>query len=216
MQKQINLEVAININTGLLHGNLCYDTNSKSLIIFAHGSGSSRLSPRNQLVAQILNKHGLATLLIDLLTEKEEIEDSVTRAYRFNISLLAQRLVAVAQWAQKESHVKNLKMGFFGASTGAAAALIAAVQIPEISAVVSRGGRPDLAFEYLEKVSCPTLLLVGGYDFEVIELNKKALDKLTCIKELEIIPRATHLFEEPGALRKVAESASNWFLRFLS
>lgn len=207
--------ISIPTDTGIIHGDLALVADSLGLIIFAHGSGSGRKSPRNQLVARINQQHGLATLLIDLLTEEEEAEDLITRAWRFDIPFLAQRLQAVSVWVRKEPRLARLGVGYFGASTGAAAALIAAARNPDIRAVVSRGGRPDLAMNYLPLVSCPTLLLVGSEDYQVIELNKQAEALLSGPKRLEIIPGATHLFEEPGTLELVAQEASQWFLTYL-
>lgn len=199
-----------------LEGELIIPKGAKGVVLFAHGSGSSRFSPRNQFVAQSLNDHQLATLLIDLLTFEEDKVDQLTREHRFNIDLLAGRLVGIARWLHQDDRTKQLSIGYFGASTGAAAALIAAAQeANSVSAVVSRGGRPDLAGSYLSGVQAPTLLIVGGADGVVIELNQEAYDTLTCVKRLEIVPRATHLFEEPGALEKVADLAASWFVNYL-
>jgi dienelactone hydrolase len=193
----------------------------KGIVIFAHGSGSSRFSPRNKYVAEVLNRVGIATLLIDLLTREEERVDDITREHRFNISLLATRLVSCANWVTQNPQVNGLKIGYFGASTGAAAALVAAVGAAGhiISAIVSRGGRPDLAGkEVLSLIEAPTLLIVGENDEEVIKLNQEALKGLTKIqkkeKKMVIIPRATHLFEEPGTLEQVAKHAAGWFDHF--
>jgi len=205
--------VAIPIDTIALAGNLVIPEGARGLVVFAHGSGSSRFSPRNTFVANTLNQAGIATLLIDLLTEEE---DEVYET-RFNISLLTERLVAVAGWLGGQSETKDLKIGFFGASTGAAAALCAAAVFDSpVRAVVSRGGRPDLADKDLEEVSVPTLLIVGGEDREVIALNEYAFEKLSCKKKLEIVPGATHLFEEPGTLEEVARLATAWFKKYLS
>jgi dienelactone hydrolase len=188
-----------------------------ALVLFAHGSGSSRHSARNQFVARTLNDAGLATLLFDLLTPNEEAIDMHTREHRFNIGLLAERLVHGTTWAKQQDQTRDLRVGYFGSSTGGAAALVAAAKIPQdIGAVVSRGGRPDLAGDALPKVQAPTLLIVGGNDDIVIELNEIAHDQMRCEVKLEIIPGATHLFEEPGALEKVAELASDWFSLHLS
>jgi dienelactone hydrolase len=205
------------IKTGkiTLKGNLNIPNNAKGIVVFAHGSGSSRFSPRNQFVAEKLNNAGFATLLMDLLTEDEEIIDEQTAELRFNIPMLAERMIGATKWLRKNPETNNLKIGYFGASTGAAAALIAAAEFPEVKAVVSRGGRPDLAIDYLPKVKAPTLLIVGGWDEEVIEMNKEALEKIKAEKKLEIVPKATHLFEEPGKLEKVAELAIAWFRRYL-
>lgn len=182
------------------------------LVLFAHGSGSSRQSPRNRQVARSLNRSGLATLLMDLLTREEEEADMATAEYRFDIGLLAERLMGATRWARADSRLSGLKLGYFGASTGAAAALVAASRLPgEVGAVVSRGGRPDLAAEALRDVSAPTLLIVGGEDETVLDLNRHAMESLHCEKRLAIIPGATHLFEEPGALEEVARLAVDWF-----
>lgn len=189
---------------------------ASGLVVFAHGSGSSRFSPRNQYVAKEINKANIGTLLFDLLTPGEEEEDELTGEYRFDIALLSQRLIGVTQWLRNDPSTQNVKLGYFGASTGAAAALIAAAKLPEaVSVVVSRGGRPDLAGEYLGQVQAPTLLLVGGWDEEVIELNKQAQQQMTNENKLIVIPAATHLFEEPGKLEEVARFATDWFRRFL-
>jgi len=185
---------------------------AKGIVVFAHGSGSSRLSPRNQLVARGLNEAGLATLLFDLLLP-DEAED---RHNVFDIPLLASRLEEALDWIHGNDRLASFTVGLFGASTGAAAALVAAAHRPgAVSAVVSRGGRPDLAADLLPRVKAPTLLIVGGYDDVVIELNQRALDLLACEKRLEIVPGATHLFEEPGTLDAVIELATAWFVRFL-
>ena len=207
--------IKIKVRDKELNGILTIPNDAKAIILFAHGSGSSRLSPRNQFVAEVLNKKGFATLLMDLLTEEEEIIDNQTGELRFDIEFLARRLVLTNDWLRENEETKNLKIGYFGSSTGAGAALIAASKIKDIFAVVSRGGRPDLAMDYLDKVSSPTLLIVGSDDKEVIEMNKEALGKLEIKKKLEIIPGATHLFEEEGALEKVADIAANWFLSCL-
>jgi len=186
-------------------------------VLFAHGSGSSRHSPRNQFVARTLNNAGLGTLLFDLLTPEEEEIDLRNREHRFNIGLLAERLVHVTKWARQQEQTRDLRIGYFGSSTGGGAALVAAAELPQdVGAVVSRGGRPDLAGDALPKVQTPTLLIVGGNDDIVIELNEQARDRLRCEVKLEIVPGATHLFEEPGALEQVAQLASDWFLRHLA
>jgi dienelactone hydrolase len=196
----------------ILTGDLGLPDGAHGLVVFAHGSGSSRLSPRNRAVSAALWAWGFATLLLDLLTRDEERIDEITGEHRFDIGLLAERLVAAVDWASREEQARNLPIGLFGASTGAAAALVAAAQRPAvIRAVVSRGGRPDLAGAALEHVSAPTLLIVGGDDTHVIDLNREALHHLHCTKRLEIIPHATHLFEEPGALDQVAALARQWF-----
>ena len=205
-------EVQIHAEHAVLSGNLTIPENATALVLFAHGSGSSRHSPRNQFVAGTLNDAGLATLLFDLLTQEEEAIDIQTRQHRFNIGLLAERLVHATKWAKQQEHTRDLRIGYFGSSTGGAAALVAAAEIPkDAGAVVSRGGRPDLAGDALPKVQAPTLLIVGGNDDVVIELNEMARDQMRCEVKLEIVPGATHLFEEPGALEKVAELASDWF-----
>jgi putative phosphoribosyl transferase len=210
-------EVQIHAGRAVLPGNLNVPENADALVLFAHGSGSSRHSPRNQFVARTLNEAGLATLLFDLLTPEEEAIDMQTREHRFNIHLLAERLVHATKWAKQQEETRDLRIGYFGSSTGGAAALVAAVDLPEvIGAVVSRGGRPDLAGEALPKVKASTLLIVGGNDDIVIELNEQARDKMRCEVKLEIIPGATHLFEESGALEKVAQLASQWFLLHLT
>jgi putative phosphoribosyl transferase len=186
------------------------------LVLFAHGSGSSRLSPRNRYVAQMLQQAGLATLLMDLLTSPEEAFDAHTGALRFNIEFLARRLVDATRWALDQPETSTLPVGYFGASTGAAAALVAAADLPNtVRAVVSRGGRPDLAGDALKRVVAPTLLIVGSRDTEVLELNRGALADLAGEKRLEIVPGATHLFEEPGTLAAVAELAKDWLVRCL-
>lgn len=197
---------------GILEGDLQIPKGAKGLVVFAHGSGSSRHSPRNRLVAAHLQQGHLATLLIDLLTAEEGRLDDVTAALRFDIDLLTDRLCQVAKWLSTFSKTQKLPLGFFGASTGAAAALCAAAEIKQgISAVVSRGGRPDLAMDALAEVEAPTLLIVGGHDEPVISLNKMAYGKLKCEKKLVIVPGATHLFEESGALEEVARLALDWF-----
>lgn len=200
-----------------LDGELIIPAQAKGLVLFAHGSGSSRFSPRNQFVAQCLHQNGLAVLLMDLLTQEEDMVDQQTRAYRFDIELLAERLLVVTNWLLQEEATRTLRIGYFGASTGAAAALIAAAKKgAQVSAVVSRGGRPDLATSYLPRVTAPTLLIVGENDPEVIELNRQAYLTLTCQKDMKIIPEATHLFEEPGALEEVSKLACQWFESYLS
>jgi dienelactone hydrolase len=189
---------------------------ARGLVLFAHGSGSSRHSPRNRLVAEELQHAGLATVLIDLLTAREEQRDYLSGELRFNITLLAVRVVAVTDWVVEHEPTSGLGVGLFGASTGAAAALVAAAQRTDsVQAVVSRGGRPDLAGDFLRMVHQPTLLIVGGNDPQVIELNRKAMTELGGPKRLEIVPGATHLFEEPGTLQQVARLAEDWFLEHL-
>lgn len=210
-------EVKIHAGRVVLSGKLDVPKGASGLVLFAHGSGSSRHSPRNQFVARTLNDAGLATLLFDLLTQEEEAIDMQTRELRFNIQLLAERLIQATKWAKQQPETCDLRIGYFGSSTGGAAALVTAAHVPQdASAVVSRGGRPDLAGEALPKVQAPTLLIVGGNDDIVIELNEQARDKMRCEVKLEIIPGATHLFEEPGALEKVGRLASDWFLLHLA
>lgn len=208
--------VRVPLEKTALQGDLSISPDPSGLVIFVHGSGSSRFSPRNRHVAEQLNKHGLATLLLDLLTEDENAIDSETMQYRFDIPMLADRSTLVVSWVRKQPGLERLPIGLFGASTGAAAALITAAAMPsQIAAVVSRGGRPDLAKDTLNKVQAPTLLIVGGKDRVVIDLNEKAVKQMRCIRQLQIIPGATHLFEEPGALEQVADAASGWFLTYL-
>jgi putative phosphoribosyl transferase len=212
----IEVEAKIPVGGVVLEGNLIVPHNARGIVLFAHGSGSGRFSPRNQYVAKQFVDARIGTLLFDLLTAEEEQEDVVTAEYRFNIPLLAQRLVGATEWLEANSKFSKLKLAYFGASTGAAAALIAAAKLPNaISAVVSRGGRPDLAGDFLPKVTVPTLLLVGGLDIEVIELNQQALAQMNAEKKLVIIPGATHLFEEPGKLEEVAKFSIEWFTRYL-
>jgi pimeloyl-ACP methyl ester carboxylesterase len=210
-------ERAVEIPPAGLIGDLTVPVNAHGVVVFAHGSGSSRRSPRNKFVAGFLQDRNFATLLLDLLTADEEQVDLRTGHLRFDVNLLAKRLVQATCWIADNSQTGRLPMGYFGASTGAAAALIAAAQAPgPIRGVVSRGGRPDLAGISLPKVKAPTLLIVGGHDYSVIDLNEKALKELQCEKRLEIVPGATHLFEEPGTLERVADLASNWFENHLS
>jgi dienelactone hydrolase len=195
-----------------LAGDLTVPRDASAIVLFAHGSGSSRLSPRNQFVARVLANAGIATLLMDLLTEAEEIEDEVSGSLRFDIELLAERLLAATDWLSTQPDTEDLTIAYFGASTGAAAALLAAAERPEtVKAIVSRGGRPDMAGSALSRVRAPTLLIVGGEDKLVIDLNRGAFAELGCEKRLELVPGASHLFEEPGTLRQVAELARNWF-----
>lgn len=201
--------VKIPIDSKFLEGILSLPKGAESIVLFAHGSGSSRFSPRNNFVARILQEAGIGTLLFDLLTEEEDW----VYATRFDIDLLAQRLVLATSWLKDQPEGKGLQIGYFGASTGAAAALQAATEVDfPIFALVSRGGRPDLAMSYLPKVKAPTLLIVGGFDEPVIELNQRAYGVLGAEKELVIVPGATHLFEEPGALEEVARLATDWFV----
>jgi dienelactone hydrolase len=204
--------VGVAVGPLALEGNLSLPEEARGIVLFAHGSGSSRHSPRNRHVAQLLNEANLATLLIDLLTSEEEMIDLGTAHLRFDIGLLAERLVVATDWLRHQADTRGLRVGYFGASTGAAAALVAAAARPQVvGAVVSRGGRPDLAGAALARVEAPTLLIVGGKDFRVIELNRAAFTQLRCEKELVIVPGATHLFEEAGALDEVARPARKWF-----
>jgi putative phosphoribosyl transferase len=217
MTKQEECPVRITAGEVVLEGDLCIPREAGAVVAFAHGSGSSRRSPRNRYVAQVLRDAGLATLLFDLLTAREEAQDVETAQWRFDIGLLARRLVGATDWLQSSLQTNRLKLGYFGASTGAAAALVAAVERADVvGAVVSRGGRPDLAAQYLDRVKAPTLLIVGGHDYQVIEVNRSALAKLKVEKKLEIVPGATHLFEEAGTLEKVARLASAWFVSHLA
>jgi putative phosphoribosyl transferase len=211
-------EQLVRISAGpvTLEGNLNLPEGAGGIVLFAHGSGSSRHSPRNRYVARVLNEAKLATLLVDLLTADEEAIDMRTAHLRFDIGLLARRLIAVTDWLTGQPLTRALRIGYFGASTGAGAALVAAAERADaVGAVVSRGGRPDLAGPALPRVRAPTLLIVGGNDFQVIELNRAAYAQLRCEKQLVIIPGATHLFEEPGALDEVARLARDWFERYL-
>jgi dienelactone hydrolase len=208
--------ISIPVKNIKLEGKLFFPQDAVGIVLFVHGSGSSRLSPRNQSVANVLNQANIATLLFDLLTYDEERIDQFTGELRFNIEFLADRLTAVTTWVSQQTEISGLPLGYFGASTGAAAALLAtASQENKIKAIVSRGGRPDLAEKLLSRVNSPTLLIVGGEDKLVIKLNELAMAKMSCIKQLEIVPGATHLFEEPGTLEVVAEIATNWFLKYL-
>jgi putative phosphoribosyl transferase len=207
-------EVLIDVDGARLEGKLALPKGARGLVLFAHGSGSSRHSPRNRHVAQIFQSQGIGTLLFDLLTSNEEPVDRYTGELRFDVPFLAKRLIGATRWIRNTANINDLKLGYFGASTGAAAALVAAAELPDaISAVVSRGGRPDLALGALGSVCAPTLLIVGGDDKPVISMNREALTELRCEKKLVIIPRATHLFEEPGALEQVARVAAEWFIR---
>jgi putative phosphoribosyl transferase len=204
------LDLRIDLERLVLRGDLIIPDEARGIVLFAHGSGSGRKSSRNRFVARVLQDHQMGTLLFDLLTEEEERIDAYTAHIRFDIRLLAERLVRVTDWV-RERH-GAVPLGYFGASTGAAAALIAAAHFGSgIDAVVSRGGRPDLAGSHLRNVTAPTLLIVGGFDTPVIELNSQAFAELQCVKKLEIVPGATHLFEEPGTLEIVAQLAARWF-----
>ncbi len=205
-------EVSIPIDTAMLKGDLILPMKSNAIVVFSHGSGSSRLSSRNQMVAKYLNEKHFGTLLFDLLTEEED------KYYhnRFDIDLLTKRLAGATEWLERHPAAKDCRIGYFGASTGAASALKAAAYLPRIQAVVSRGGRPDLAMEQLSNVEAPTLLIVGGLDFEVLEMNKEAYLKLKCEKKLEVVAGATHLFEEAGKMEIVSELAGDWFEKYLT
>jgi putative phosphoribosyl transferase len=208
----------VHVNAGgvLLEGDLTIPENARGVVLFAHGSGSSRHSSRNRFVAGELQEAGLATLLIDLLTADEEAVDLRTRQLRFDIGMLAERLVGAAEWLNAQSQTSALRVGLFGASTGGGAALVAAAERPDaIGAVVSRGGRPDLAGEALPRVQAPTLLIVGGDDLPVIGMNRQAMVRMSAPVEMEVVPGAGHLFEEPGKLEIVADLASAWFVRHL-
>ena len=208
--------VTIPAGGAALAGDLSIPTDARGIVVFAHGSGSGRHSPRNRSVAGALRAGGLATLLMDLLTEAEEAEDVRTLALRFDIGLLARRLVAATDWLAQQPDTATLPVGYFGASTGAGAALVAAAERPAaVAAIVSRGGRPDLAGPSLGVVRAPTLLIVGGADVPVIEMNRDAMRQMRALTHLEIVPGATHLFEEPGALEQVATLARAWFAHYL-
>jgi putative phosphoribosyl transferase len=215
-QQAQSLHLRISAGEVTLSGDLEIPENALGLVLFAHGSGSSRLSVRNQAVARILRRSGLATLLFDLLTPEEEAQDAYTGHLRFDIGLLSRRLAIVTEEIADDPRCRSFGIGYFGASTGGAAALIAAAALSsDIDAVVSRGGRPDLAGEALRHVKAPTLLIVGERDEDVLRLNEKAYEQLKCSKSLAIVPHATHLFEEPGALEQVARLAATWFTKHL-
>lgn len=211
-----NRDISMPLGAATLSGVLRVPHDSKGVVLFAHGSGSSRLSPRNTYVADQLSQAGLATFLFDLLTADEERKDASTGELRFDIAFLTDRLRAATAWARQRVELRHLAIGYFGASTGAAAALCAAAREPEVDAVVSRGGRPDLAGPALGAVKAPTLLIVGGSDREVLALNRGALARLRCEARLEVVANATHLFPEAGALEQVASLATRWFTRYLS
>ena len=208
--------VSIPAEDVLLQGDLSIPASLKGMVLFAHGSGSGRHSPRNRYVAEVLNEHSLGTLLVDLLTPEEEQDDEIDAHLRFNIDLLTQRLVAITDWLASQTQVRAHQIGLFGASTGAAAALMTAAERPEVvKAVVSRGGRPDLAGPTASLVRAPTLLIVGGRDTAVIQMNRDAMALMKCRVELKIVPGATHLFEERGTLAQVASLAADWFTTHL-
>lgn len=210
--KSLRNEVNITAGTVSLPGFLEIPAGASGIVIFAHGSGSSRFSPRNNFVAEVLRKRGLGTLLMDLMTPEEDQDYQ----RRFDINLLVSRLIATTLWLQDQDETRNLKIGYFGGSTGAAAAVEAAAKLEErVSAVVARGGRVDLAFSYLDQLKAPTLLIVGGLDSGVLEINQQALGEIKAVKKLEIVSGATHLFEEPGTLETVATMSADWFVRHL-
>lgn len=209
--------VAIPVNEVKLEGSLGVPSGAPGVVLFAHGSGSSRLSPRNRYVARVLRDAGLGTLLLDLLSAREEEVDDVTRHHRFDIPMLAHRLVHAIDWLANDRDTNGLSVGLFGASTGAAAAIVAAAERPgRVSAIVSRGGRPDLAADALTAIQAPTLLIVGGNDDVVIGLNEQARERIRAEVKMEIVPGATHLFEEPGTLERVASLARDWFITHLA
>jgi len=215
-QTVISREVRISVGSITLPGELSVPGGAEGLVLFAHGSGSSRHSRRNQYAAQVIREAGVGTLLFDLLTREEERIDLQTRHLRFDIDLLARRLVGATEWVKKQKETAPMRICYFGIGAGGGAALIAAAEMDdEIGAVVSRGGRPDMAGEALSRVVSPTLLIVGGSDDAIIRLNEEALGKLLCVKELKIVPGATHLFEEPGKMEEVARLAADWFQRHL-
>lgn len=211
MKKEIREDVFIPVGSVTVEGHLGLPDKADSIVIFSHGSGSSRFSPRNKYVADVLNEQNIATLLVDLLTTKEDLN----YASRFDINLLTQRLVGVSKWVAEQPVFKNFQIGYFGASTGAASALRAAATLEKVNAIVSRGGRPDLAMQVLPFIKAPTLLIIGSLDDQVIELNQQAYDQLQCKKEMMIVEGASHLFEEPGKLQEVAVLAADWFKKHL-
>jgi len=216
VEKHNARQVTIPIDDVTIFGDLSIPSEARAVVLFAHGSGSSRFSPRNRFVADRLNDAQLATLLIDLLTPQEENVDNITRRYRFDIPLLAERVLGAMDWLTQDDDTRELAIGLFGASTGAAAALQAAAKNPAaVAAVVSRGGRPDLAGDLLYEVEAPTLLIVGENDPVVRELNRDSLERLACTKELLVVPGATHLFEEPGKLDEGADLTADWFVKHL-
>lgn len=216
IEASISKGVVIYLDSIALAGELGLPLAAPGLVLFAHGSGSSRLSPRNKQVAQVIREAGIGTLLFDLLTPEEGAIDQRTRYLRFDVQLLARRLMGATGWINSQREIRHLPIGYFGASTGAGAALIAAAKLNDkVGAVVSRGGRPDLAGEALPLVTAPTLLIAGGLDDVILRLNEEALAQLHCVKELKIVPGATHLFEEPGSLEAVARLAADWFRKYL-
>lgn len=216
MSQPTSTPMRFTLGKARLHGDLCVPPDAVGLVVFVHGSGSSRHSPRNQSVARYFNELGLATLLFDLLTADEQAIDEITRQLRFDIPLLSQRLSGVVDQLGNEADLRELRIGLFGASTGAAAALITAASRPaDVAAVVSRGGRVDLADQSLARVKAASLFLVGSRDLEVLELNREAAARLHCVHQLQVVPGATHLFEEHGTLEQVARLAGDWFVRHL-
>ncbi len=216
LNTELELQLEIPEEKVVLGGTLFIPDNAQGLVLFAHGSGSSRQSPRNRFVAQFLNRGSYATLLFDLLTRSEEATDLITANLRFDIDLLSRRLKGATDWVLEQSDLKNYGIGYFGASTGAAAALVASVGRSEVKAIVSRGGRADMAGSRLREVTAPSLLIVGGEDYPIIDLNRRALEELgTAAKEIAIVAGATHLFEEPGTLDEVSRLAVDWFIRYL-
>jgi dienelactone hydrolase len=212
MDNQFNKDVSIPVDEVMLKGQLFFPDKAKAIIVFSHGSGSSRFSSRNQMVAKYLQAKDFGTLLFDLLTEEEDKNYN----NRFDISLLTKRLVDVTNWLEAHFHKgEDFSIGYFGASTGAASALKAAARLPQIKAVVSRGGRPDLAMDELYKVKAPTLLIVGSRDYDVLQVNRKAYEQLECEKKVEVVEGATHLFEEKGTMEKVCELSAEWFIEYL-
>ena len=209
-------EVVLELGSVGLVGDLAVPSSCDAIVLFAHGSGSSRRSSRNVAVAAALQESGLGTLLFDLLSDEEAAIDARTAALRFDIAFLADRLLGATRWVGAANHLRDLRIGYFGASTGAAAALVAAAEEQRVGAVVSRGGRPDLAGAALARVTSPTLLIVGGADSPVIAMNEEAMKQLPCEKRMDVVPGATHLFEEPGALERVSELARDWFVDKLS
>ncbi|CAN5509014.1 dienelactone hydrolase family protein [soil metagenome] len=212
----VTTEVVLELGSVKLAGDLAVPSEAAAIVLFAHGSGSSRRSSRNRTVAATLQDAGMATLLFDLLSDEEETVDARTAELRFDISLLADRLLGATRWVRAQESLRDIRMGYFGASTGAAAALVSAAEDRSIGAVVSRGGRPDLARDALTRVTAPTLLIVGGADVQVMAMNEEAMGQLRCEKRMEIVSKATHLFEEQGALGRVSELARDWFADKLS
>ena len=215
-QTALHKAVRIPVGNALLDGDLQVPEDASGVVLFAHGSGSSRNGPRTQFLAEAIRQVGIGTLLFDLLTQSEEPKDAVTCSLRFDIPWLARRLVGITAWVENQPEIHGLKVGYCGSSTGSAAALMAAAELGDhVAAVVSRGGRPDLAREVLPRVKSPTLLIVGGYDETIMFLNEEAYEKLHCVKNFRIVPGATHLFDEPGKLEQVAQLTAHWFGRHM-